>query len=52
MEKFHSAELRKDLEKDYSFKTNHSDTETIIYAYKKWGVDCVKIFWDVCCYAI
>ena len=41
---YNSAELRKDLEKDYSFKTNHSDTETIIYAYKKWGVDCVKKF--------
>ena len=41
---YNSSELRVDLEKDYSFKTDHSDTETIIYAYKKWGVDCVKKF--------
>ena len=41
---YNSSELRKELEKDYSFKTDHSDTETIIYAYKKWGVDCVKKF--------
>ena len=41
---YNSSELRIELEKDYSFKTDHSDTETIIYAYKKWGVDCVKKF--------
>lgn len=41
---YNSSELRIELEKEYSFKTDHSDTETIIYAYKKWGVDCVKKF--------
>lgn len=30
--------------KGYEFKTSHSDTETIIYAYREWGIDCVKRF--------
>lgn len=29
------------LQKGYSFKTDHSDTETIIYAYKEWGIKFV-----------
>lgn len=34
--------LRKELiAKGYQFKT-HSDTETIVYAWMAWGVDCVK----------
>lgn len=34
--------LRSELIKEnYSFSSN-SDTETIIYAYKKWGVDCLS----------
>ena len=34
--------LRSELIKEnYSFVSN-SDTETIIYAYKKWGVDCLS----------
>jgi asparagine synthase (glutamine-hydrolysing) len=37
-------EIRKELERDYPFRTDHSDTETIIYAYQKWGIDCVKRF--------
>lgn len=41
---YNSSEIRKELEKDFSFKTSHSDTETIIYAYKKWGLDAIKKF--------
>lgn len=34
--------LRAQLEKDgYRFSSN-SDTETIVYAYKKWGIDCLR----------
>lgn len=33
--------LRKRLEKEFKFRSN-SDTEVIIYAYKKWGVGCLK----------
>ncbi len=38
---YNYAEIRKNLEKEYTFKTDHSDTETIIYAYKKWGIEFV-----------
>ena len=41
---YNSSELRAELEREYLFKTDHSDTETIVYAYKKWGVNCVKKF--------
>ena len=49
---YNSSELRTELEKDYSFKTDHSATETIIYAYKKWGVNCVKKFSGMFAFAI
>lgn len=38
---YNHAELRKELEPFYKFKTDHSDTEVIIYAYKRWGVEFV-----------
>lgn len=38
---YNYRELRNELEKEYEFKTDHSDTETIIYAYEKWGIDCI-----------
>ncbi len=41
---FNHAELRSELESKYDFKTNHSDTEVIIYAYKEWGIDCIQRF--------
>lgn len=27
------------IQKGYSFASNHSDTETLIYAYKEWGLN-------------
>lgn len=36
--------IRKELDQKYNFRTNHSDTEVIIYAYKEWGIECVKRF--------
>jgi asparagine synthase (glutamine-hydrolysing) len=41
---YNHAELRKSLESKYEFRTNHSDTDVIIYAYKEWGIECVKKF--------
>jgi asparagine synthase (glutamine-hydrolysing) len=41
---YNHKELRSELEVEYKFKTDHSDTETIIYAYKKWGISCVEKF--------
>lgn len=39
---YNFAQIRKKLEKKYNFRTDHSDTETIIYAYKEWGIDFTK----------
>jgi len=40
-EMYNFMELRQELKKDYKFKSS-SDTEVIIYAYKKWGINCLK----------
>ncbi len=43
-EVYNFKEIKDELTKDgYSFSSN-SDTEVIIYSYKKWGVDCVNRF--------
>lgn len=36
---------------EYSFKTT-SDTETIVAAYAKWGVDCIKYFKGMYAFAV
>jgi asparagine synthase (glutamine-hydrolysing) len=36
---FNHPELRRDLEGGYAFQTDHSDTETILAAYLRWGDD-------------
>lgn len=42
---YNHTEIRTELiEKGYQFRTNHSDTETIIYAYEAWGIDCIHKF--------
>lgn len=49
---YNFQDLRKELEKEFSF-TSASDTEVILYAYKKWGIDCFKKFngmWAICLY--
>lgn len=39
---YNHQEIKDELIKDgYVFRTNHSDTETTLYAYEKWGVDFV-----------
>jgi asparagine synthase (glutamine-hydrolysing) len=39
---YNHQEIREELMRDgYKFKTNHSDTETTLYAYEKWGEDFV-----------
>lgn len=41
---YNHPELRKELERlGYQYKSN-SDTETIVYAYQEWGIDCLKRF--------
>ena len=41
---YNHAALRKELENLGYCYTTTSDTETIIYAYKAWGIDCLKRF--------
>ena len=42
---YNHKEIREELvAKGHQFKTNHSDTEMIIYAFKEWGIDCVNRF--------
>lgn len=41
---YNHNELREELRLKYKFKTDHSDTETIIYSYLEWGIDCIKKF--------
>ena len=36
---FNHPELRRELEGGYAFRTDHSDTETILAAYLRWGDD-------------
>lgn len=40
---YNFKELRAGLENKYQF-VSQSDTEVIIYAYKEWGIDCLKKF--------
>jgi asparagine synthase (glutamine-hydrolysing) len=40
---YNHAELRKELEKKgYQFKSDHSDTEVIIYGYEEWGANLLN----------
>ncbi len=41
---YNHNELRKELEKKYTFRTDHSDTEVILYAYRKYGETCFEMF--------
>lgn len=43
---YNHAEIRKELDQvgDFHWKTNHSDTEVILNAYKQWGIDCIHKF--------
>ena len=49
---YNYQELREELENEYTFKTDHSDTETIIYAYRKWGIDCLERFVGMFAFAL
>lgn len=49
---YNHEELRGELEQEFNFNTDHSDTETIIYAYKKWGMDCLKRFTGMFAFAL
>lgn len=48
---YNYREIRKDLEKKYSFRTN-SDTEVILLAYKEFGYNCLEKFNGMFAFAI
>ncbi len=48
---YNYLELRKELENSHSFKTQ-TDTEVILAAYKRWGVDCVQHFYGMFAFAL
>ena len=42
---YNHADIRRELEAlGHRFRTDHSDTEVIIYAFKQWGIDCLDRF--------
>lgn len=41
---YNHADIREEIGDSFEFKTDHSDTEVIINAYKKWGIDCLERF--------
>ncbi|MDA7548643.1 asparagine synthase (glutamine-hydrolyzing), partial [bacterium] len=41
---YNHEEIRKELENEFKFKTENSDTEVIINSYKKWGIKCIDRF--------
>src|SRR3989338_4764885 len=48
---YNFKEIRKGLEKKYRFRTE-TDTEVILYAYKEYGPECVKLFRGMFAFAI
>ena len=49
---YNHEKLRDELKSDYNFETDHSDTETIIYSYKKWGMACIDKFIGMFAFAL
>lgn len=43
---YNHAEIRAELDRlgGFQWKTDHSDTETILHAFQQWGIDCLQRF--------
>ncbi len=43
-EVYNHLEIRRELEASgrHVFRTDHSDTETIVHAFEEWGIDCLQ----------
>ncbi len=48
---YNFQELRQELANRYTFHST-SDTEVILYAYREWGIDCVKKFNGIFAFAL
>jgi len=46
---YNHAEIKNELEalSKYTWKTDHSDTETLLHAYEEWGLDCFHRFYGM-----
>lgn len=46
---YNHLEIRRELENKnkYHWKTDHSDTETLLHAYEEWGLDCFSRFYGM-----
>lgn len=51
---YNHAEIRAELAAlgKYSFRTDHSDTEVLLYAFLEWGAECVNKFYGMFAFAI
>ena len=51
---YNHADIRAELERlgKYAFKTDHSDTEALLYAFVEWGPACVQRFYGMFAFAI
>lgn len=51
---YNHAEIRSELENlgKYKFRTDHSDTEALLYAFMEWGPDCVHKLYGMFAFAI
>ena len=51
---YNHAEIRKELQETENFiwKTDHSDTEVVLHAFEKWGIDCIHKFRGMFAFAI
>lgn len=43
---YNHAEIRDELKRSggYRWKTDHSDTEVVLHAFERWGIDCIHRF--------
>lgn len=49
---YNHLQLRTELEQKGYVYRSHTDTETILYAYKEWGIDCIKRFEGMFAFAL
>lgn len=51
---YNHAEIRRDLEADgdRTWRTDHSDTEVILHAFARWGIDCLHRFRGMFAFAL
>ena len=51
---YNHQEIREELEKlgKYTWKTDHSDTEVLLYAYEEWGLRCIDKLYGMFAFAV